>query len=48
MSVTPRKITFGDESEVEYKYNGSARRPLMERISANKNVSNQSKLHSGN
>lgn len=44
MTISPKKITFGDENEVEYR---SARRPLVEMISANKNK-NRSQLNSVN
>lgn len=36
ITVTPKKITFGDENDDEVNYR-SARRPLAEMISANKN-----------
>lgn len=44
MTITPKKITFGDENEISYQ---SARRPLVEMISASKNV-NRSKLRNIN
>lgn len=48
MSVTPRKITFGDEGEEEDCGSASRRRQLMERMLVNKSANRQSIRHNTN